>query len=53
MVGVAGDYFGEPEAAGFERLEEFAPVDFGFGERDGAAEDGAFAVGLSNTDGEE
>ena len=45
FVGVAGNGFGEGKAAFFEAEEEVTPVDFGFGERDGDTEDGAFPIG--------
>ena len=51
FVGVAGNGSGDGESAFFEAGEELAPVDFGFGEGDGGAEDGAFAVGGIDADG--
>jgi len=53
FVGVTGDGAGDSEATIFETGEELAPVDFGFGEGDGGAEDGAFAVGAVDADGGE
>ena len=53
FVGIAGDGAGDGEAALFEAGKEVAPVNFGFGEGDGGAENGAFAVGGVDGDGGE
>ena len=53
FVSVAGDGAGEGESALFEARKKFAPVDFGFREGDGGAEDGAFAVGEIDANGGE
>ena len=52
-VGVGGDTIRDAEAALLEAGEEVAPVDFGFGEGAGDAEDEAFAVVAANADGDE
>ena len=52
-VGVGGDAVGDAEAALLEAGEEVAPVDLGFGEGAGDAEDEAFAVVAADADGDE
>ena len=52
-VGVGGNAVGNAKAALLEAGEEVAPVDFGFRERAGGAEDEAFAVVPPDADGDE
>ena len=52
-VGVGGDAVGDAEAALLEAGEEIAPVDLGFGEGAGDAEDEAFAVVTADADGDQ
>ena len=49
---IADNGFQAMEAAILEAFEEFAPMDFGFGEFAGDAEDGSFALRV-DADGEE
>ena len=50
-VGVGYDKVGNADSALFEGHEEFAPVNFGFGEGATDAKDHAFAVIASDADG--
>jgi len=52
-VGVGGDAVGNAKATLLEAGEEVAPVDFGFRESAGDAEDEAFAVVAADADGDE
>ena len=51
-VGVGGDAVGDADAALLEAGEEVAPVDLGFGEGAGDAEDEAFAIVPADADGD-
>lgn len=50
-MGVGGDEVGYADAALLERDEQFAPVDFGFGEGATDSKDHAFAVLAADADG--
>lgn len=52
-VGVGGDAVGDADATLLEAGEEVAPMDLGFGEGAGDAEDEAFAVVPPDADGDE